>query len=336
MKNISMITVLIILAGTCFAAERVVLMEDFTNCGCSPCWNFEPTINSFFANYSEHLAVVRPHVSWPSSSDPIYVANPAEQNIRKNFYGVNAVPWLQFDGEIKATLSYSGLVSAYNARMAVPCHLEIQVDNYVANGSGTIEITLIAEEDLGDTDLKIHAIIVESEIPGTGYFASGTFDQAFREELFGTSGQAISFGPSYPDTMTVTVDYDTGSWEFTNLHLAVFVQNHNASGDEVMNAWYDYLGAVTGIEEQEGCSGGEGPTLALGQNPSYGRLSITAGRLDQGQGILEVYDITGRCVARIPVTEDIPYSLQLDGAGVYFARVSSGEGTAVARAVVVE
>ncbi|MCK5117348.1 MAG: T9SS type A sorting domain-containing protein [Candidatus Aegiribacteria sp.] len=336
MKRIAQIIILIVLSSVVFGADRVVLLEDFTNCGCGPCWSFEPTLNAFISSHPNDLAVVRPHVSWPSGSDPIYLANPAEQNFRKSIYGVNSVPWIQFGGTIKASNSSGGLISAFNSRMAVPCHLEIQVENYVIYGSGTIQITLIAEEDLGDTDLKVHAIIVESGIPGVGYFASSTFEQAFREELFGATGQDVSFGPSYPDTVVVNVDYDTGGWVFENLQLAVFVQNHASSGTEVHNAFFEYLGAVTGLE-------GDDPEelntveliVQISPNPSSGSISLSAGDLYEGTGVLAIYDTSGRCIANGTVNEDAVSHFEIDETGVYFARVTSGGKTATSRIVVV-
>jgi len=327
---------LLVLSTLAYSADRIVLLEDFTNCGCGPCWSFEPTLNAFISSHSSDLAVVRPHVSWPSSSDPIYLANPAEQNYRRNIYGVNSVPWIQFDGTIKASTSMGGLTSAFNSRMAVPCHLDIQVENYVNYGSGIIQITLIAEEDLGDTNLKVHAIIVESGIPGVGYFASSTFEQAFREELFGVTGEAVSFGPSYPDTVVVDVDYDTGSWVFENLHLAVFVQNHASSGTEVHNAWFDYLGAVTGVEgdEPEELSTDE-LFVHVTPNPSNGSISVAAGQLNSGSGALAIYDTSGRCIANGTVSENEASHFEIEEAGVYFARIISGEKTATSRIVVV-
>ena len=336
MKRSALIIVLIILSTVVYSADRVVLLEDFTNCGCGPCWSFEPTLNAFISSHPNDLAVVRPHVSWPSGSDPIYLANPAEQNYRKSIYGVNSVPWIQFGGTIKATNSSGGLISAFNSRMAVPCHLEIQVENYVNYGNGTIQITLIAEEDLGDTDLKVHAIIVESGIPGVGYFASSTFEQAFREELFGATGQAVSFGSSYPDTVVVNVDYDTGGWVFENLHLAVFVQNHASSGTEVHNAWYDYLGAVTGMEGDDPVEFNTGELLiSVSPNPSGGSISLIVGELVEGTGILAIYDTSGRCIANGTVNEDAVSHFEIEETGVYFARVTSGGKTATSRIVVV-
>ncbi|NOQ23572.1 MAG: T9SS type A sorting domain-containing protein [Candidatus Aegiribacteria sp.] len=329
---------IIILTISCaaFAADRVVLLEDFTNSGCGPCASFEPTLNAFISAHSSDLAVVRPHVSWPSSSDPIYQANIAEQNYRRSIYGVNSVPWIQFDGAIKATSSASGLTSAFNTRIAVPCHLDIQVENYVTYESGTIQITLIAENDLGDTDLKVHAIIVESGIPGVGAFAGSTFEEAFRDELFSSTGQDVSFGPSYPDTVVINVNYDTGSWVFANLHLAVFVQNHASSGTEVHNAWYNSLGAVTSIEgdEPEELNTDE-LVIQVSPNPSSGSISVTTAELDEGTGVLTIYDTSGRCIANMTVHENAVSYFEIDETGVYFARVTSGEQMTTSRIVVV-
>ena len=39
-----------------------------------------------------HWARVKYSMSWPSSSDPFYLANSADQDARRNYYGVNGIP----------------------------------------------------------------------------------------------------------------------------------------------------------------------------------------------------------------------------------------------------
>jgi len=335
MKNCFTFIIIVFLVSSAFAADRLVLLEDFTNCSCSYCWNFEPSLNKFISVHSDQIAVVRTHVSWPNPSDPIYSANPNEQNYRKLLYGVGGIPWVQIDGVLHSSSSYSGMSSAYNSRMAAPCHLEIQVENLVSDGAGTIRIILIAEEELIDEDLRAHAILVENGVPGTGYFAGTTFEQAFREELFGSVGQMFSFGSSYPDTVILDVNYDTGSWDFNNLQLAVFVQNHGTSGDEVHNAWFDYLGAVTSIEPGSEGQDSDEPIIQICPNPSSGSVYVTPVGLEGGTGVLTIYDTSGRCVANRTVLEDAACCFEISESGVYFAKVTSGGRMATSRIVVV-
>lgn len=326
---------LLVLPVLLFGADRVVLLEDFTNYQCGPCWSFEPTLNNFINSHPDDLAAIRPHVWWPGSGDPIYQQNVYEQWHRVQLYGVNSVPWIQFDGVIKASSSGSGLNSAFNNRIAVPCYLEIQVSNFTTGGTGSIIITLIAEQDLGGDDIFCNAVLVESNVPGAGYWNNSVFEQAFRDELLGPVGAEVSFGPDYPDTLDLLAEYDTGTWDFEYVDLAVFVQNHGAS-KEVYNAWFDHLGAVVGIEEGESGVADSDVQLDVYPNPSTGNFTITALNLPGSGGELNIYDISGRCVAAGTIDEGIAADFNLNTSGIYFAEVISGNTVTVNRIVVIK
>ena len=176
--------ILLVLPVILFGADRVVLLEDFTNYQCGPCWSFEPTLNNFVNSHPDDLAVIRPHVWWPGGSDPIYNQNNYEQWHRVQLYGVNSVPWIKFDGVIKASTSGSGLTNAFNKRIAVPCFLEIQVANSTSDGAGSIIIMLIAEQDPGGNDIFCNAVLIESNIPESGGELS----------IYDTSGRCVATG----------------------------------------------------------------------------------------------------------------------------------------------
>ena len=315
------VVLFLLAASLAYAADRVVLLEDFTNCGCGPCWNFEPTLNGFISDNFSDLSVVRPHVWWPTASDPIYVANPSEQEARVDMYTVNAVPWIQFDGVIHATNSQSGLENAFNTRMAVPCYLSIDVAKTATNDTGTLHITLVAEQDLGDTDLRLHCILVENDVPGEGYWAGSYFEQAFRDNLCGANGQSVTFGSPYPDTVEVDVPYGTQGWVVENLYLSVFVQNHTGSTKEVMNAWFRKFDDITGIEDE--CWTGLEPAVGLDvfPNPSSGTFTVVP-RFPGGRpATVSVYDVYGRLVADVELGNGVHGSVELEQSGAYFLRL---------------
>ncbi len=325
--------ILLVFPVILFGADRVVLLEDFTNYQCGPCWSFEVTLNNFVNSHPDDLAVIRPHVWWPGSGDPIYNQNNYEQWHRVQLYGVNSVPWLQFDGVIKASTSGTGLINAFNNRITVPCFLEIQVTNSTSSGAGSIIITLIAEQDLGGDDIFCNAVLIESNIPGAGYWSNSVFEQAFRDELFGPVGESVSFGPSYPDTLELIADYDTGTFNFEYVELAVFVQNHGSS-KEVYNAWFDSLGAVVGNEEGESGVADDGIQLDVYPNPSTGDFTINVRNLPESSGELNIYDTSGRCIATGTIEEGISADFNLNTSGIYFAEVISGN-TVIADRIVV-
>jgi hypothetical protein len=328
---------LLLIVALAPAADRVVLVEDFTNSGCGPCWSFEPTLNAFVNDHlaDGDIAVIRVHVSWPSSGDPIYQANPTEQNARKSFYGVNAVPWIQFDGVIKATVSGAGLESAFSNRIDQPTDLSIFVARNGDDQTGTVSVGLVAEDELATSaSIRLFATIVEDEVPGSGYWAGDYFYQAFRDNLFGVAGPEVEFSGPYPDTVYFEADYDITDWEADNLHLATFVQEYTSTDKEVINARYD-----TFMDLQTGIEGGwllpESPQMEVGPNPSSGLVTVTP-LLPHGQsGTVSVYDLSGRQVASALALNGVPESFSIAASGVYVVRLSTESGTSSSRTVAV-
>ncbi len=272
------------------------------------------------------------HVSWPSPSDPIYLANTTEQNARKSLYGVNSVPWTQFDGVIHS----SSYLTAYNNRMAVPCHLDILACRNGGTSSGIVSIRLIAEQDLGMTSTRAFAILLEDDVPGAGYWSSSTFPYAFRDNLMGVAGTVVEFSAPYPDTVFVEVPYNLSpSWVATNLYLATFVQAYSSSDKEVANSRFDnFLGLPQGMED--GAPGAGATSVTAEPNPSIGLFTVSASMPEGVSGLVTIFDMAGRELASFDASA-LPVQVAAPGPGVYFARLStSSGGLDAARVVVLE
>ena len=325
---------ILLLVSIAPGADRVVLLEDFTNCGCGPCWSFEPTLNSFVAAHlaAGDLSVIRVHVNWPDPNDPIYLANPTEQNARKSFYGVSSVPTIKMDGVLNG---YPGLTAAFNNRINVPCYLEILVVREGDDQTGTISIGLIAEQDLGAmSDMRLFTTIVEDDVPGTGYWAGSYFHQAFRDNLFGIVGPIVSFSPPYPDTLYYNADYDISAWEADNLYLTTFVQEYSSSYKEVMNSRFDkFMDLETGIADTPMLPAQ--PVVEVTPSPCQGVAQVVSW-LPQGvSGEVTVYDLTGRSVDSWTPSPGVSHAISIDEVGVYFVRLVTGDGASVTRSLVV-
>ncbi|MBD3369574.1 T9SS type A sorting domain-containing protein [Candidatus Fermentibacteria bacterium] len=330
------ILALLVLAAIGGTAERVVLLEDFTNCGCGYCWNFEPTLNSFVNTHlaAGDLSVIRVHVSWPDPSDPIYTANPNQQNARKTFYGVNGVPWVQMDGVIHAQSSASGLQNAFNNRINVPSHLKILLSREGDDQTGTITVGLIAEQDLEEqATLRLFSTVVEDDVPGAGYWSGTYFDQAFRDNLFGVAGPVVEFSEPYPDTVYLDADYDISAWNSDNLYLATFVQEYSSNYKEVMNAGYDKFMDI-GTAVGRSSAPRDYVDLTVSPNPVVVTAQIGVVLPQGGQGTVEVYDVAGRLVQSWSARGSETRCLRIDEPGVYLARLV-GERQTVSRRFVV-
>lgn len=332
----SVIILLLILPLCAYAAERVVLLEDFTNHTCGPCWSLEPALNIIVDTYlaAGDISVVRVHVNWPGATDPIYLANPTEQNARKGFYGISSVPTIKIDGQGISSDS-SAIHNLINTRLAVPSYLEIFVARNGGTETGTVSIGLVAEQDLMAQDqLRLICILVEDNVPGSGMWGSTVFEQAFRDNLFGPAGPIVEFSGPYPDTLYFETDYDITGWVNDNLYLATFVQEYSASHKEVMNASFDkFIDLPTGIESGAPASGDR--LLTVGPNPSGGLFSISAEFGGSSPAEVSVFDISGRRVASGEVVPGGSTSFDIGVSGLYFVRMTTPEGFSVTESLAV-
>ncbi len=323
----------LMMCGILFAADRVVLLEDFTNSGCGPCWNIETTLNNFINPHlaAGDLSVVRVHVSWPSSSDPIYVGNPTEQNARKNFYGVSGVPTLKLDGVI--TSSAYNLSAGFTNRMNTPCYLDIEVAKEDDKDTGTLHVTLTAEQSLGSETLRLHAILVEDNVPGAGYWAGSHFEQAFRDNLCGANGQTVTFTGSYPSTVQIELPYGTQGWDENEVSLCLFLQGQTSK--EVFNAYFKPVLDIpswTGIAETEAAVIPLQPAVIY-PNPSTGSFMVQASA-ENGFLTASLYDIRGRLVDSFSFSGGSA-CFDVEETGVYSLMLTDTSGSiAVSRVVV--
>lgn len=290
---------LLALAVAADAADRTVLLEEVVNCGCGFCWEEEEALQTFVSQafLTGHLAVVRIHCSYPNPNDPIYIANPVEQNVRRAHYSVNTQPYLVFDGIVEP---FEGdLEAAFAERLQVPAIIDIQVARQGTETSGFVSIMIIAEEDPEWTcSMMIWPILVEDGIPGVGYWTYSQFDQAFRDNLLGYFGQQISFQGPFPDTLYVDAPYEIDpSWDVSQLHLATFVQsNYQSANDEVENTnWVKFIDIPMGLPET-GWQGESVSFLSVIPNPCYGEFRIHAALVDGSSGIIRVFDVSGRLI----------------------------------------
>ncbi len=332
----SVLILLLILPLCAYAAERVVLLEDFTNHTCGPCWTLEPGLNAIVDARlaTGDISVVRVHVNWPGGSDPIYLANPTEQNARKGFYGISSVPTIKIDG-IGVSADSSAITNRITQRLAQPSHLEIFVARNGNDQTGTVSIGLVAEQDLQAQDqLRLLCILVENDVTGTGHWSGTVFEQAFRDNLFGPAGPIVEFTGPYPDTLYFETDYDITAWVNDHLYLATWVQEYSSSHKEVMNANFDkFIDLPTGIEG--GSPVFDEPLISIGPNPSSGHFSVSVEFTGQTPAFISVFDITGRQVTSTEMMTGETAAFGIDSSGLYFVRMITPDGLSVTRSLAV-
>ncbi len=248
---------------------------------------------------------------------------------RDALYNWLYTPTFQIDG-INQRIGWSqSIIQSYiNARLSVPCYLDISV-SFDGNASGgTATYTLTAEQDLGASPLKLYSAIVESgdiASSGYGYYAGQVMAWEPRAWPAGATGTPVTFTGPYPQTIIIEKSYtlNPAIHTFDNLDVVSCVQL-STGNHEVMNAHFmDLPDTGTGI--YEGATGSVGSAdMSVSRNPSAGIFSISATLPAGISGTIAIYDVNGRVVSEFDADGTIPVAIE--ETGVYFIHMVTSEG----------
>lgn len=310
--------ILLLVTSWTFCSDRCVLIEFFT-------WNASPydplvasDVEDFLDEHPGTASLVAIHNA--SSSDPVYQGNPEHHNARRAYYGISGYPTIMLDG-FYDVWPYEALSDFYLIRVNTPCALEVQVipSENSTEYAGTISFYLSTESGL-DTDARIHAMISESGIPGTGTYSGWFFNYGLRWNLFGAYGEPLTFGSS-PEVVEMSADYSIDpSWDWNQLYLTTFVQCDSTR--EVMNSHMIKMSDLvcTGIGGYE-WSVPEEPII-LHSNPASGAIRFTTpGREPPVE--VRLYNLQGTL---IEVAQTGRGSFTPACSGVYLLRLSFRNG----------
>lgn len=234
-KALGVVFLVAVIATVADAATRKPLMEEFTNVQCGPCASAHPALEQFMANHEGELTSVWYHMYWPGY-DPWWADNTVENGARRNVYGVNSVPSNRIDAIEPASYPYTVTVleARYNAAMMIPCHAEIDMSGIWVQGGGfgTVDITLTAEQSLGD-GLYLHVALVENECPWNGTGNYDIHDYVMHDLLTGSAGEAlVPFNGPYPENRDFTYSWAiSDDWNVPaveeNLLLVAWIQRQS-------------------------------------------------------------------------------------------------------------
>jgi len=90
--SIALLALLTIRQFSFAQAQRLVLVEEFTQASCPPCASQNPGFNDLIDANPDKIRSIKYQESWPGV-DPMNAQNPTQVATRTSYYGVNAVPW---------------------------------------------------------------------------------------------------------------------------------------------------------------------------------------------------------------------------------------------------
>ncbi len=247
MKFKSLLNLLLLISVICsfnvtVAGDRTVLVERYTSSTCGPCASNNPTVDAFMSSLTEaQIMGLSYHMNWPApGNDPMYAYNITDNNTRRNYYSVNAIPQLQMDGTTTLEPNYTNgqLMTAFNTRTALLSPVTIIVrQNDIGSDSLQVLVTVYCETAITSPSAVLHVAIMEKLItyasaPGTN--GERNFHTVMRKMLPSGTGTALELTPGTRKDYEFRVKKDA-LWNPAQVTAVAFIQQQNK---EVLNsAW---------------------------------------------------------------------------------------------------
>lgn len=216
------------LSATALAAERTVLLEEFTATWCGPCVPMGTALGNMLNNMGDDdLGLVQVHIS-----DNVTIQWGTN---RANMYGVTAIPTVVLEGQQKwvgySTQNVAAIQNAINARLAVATDVVIQMgatqidaDSWEVNGTVSLEPTGTAKT------VRLWTLQLLNHYP------AGTHHHNCLRQAFGGVDIALTPGSSEPFSYTINLAaYDVQHME--DVKITVFAQKPGGYPAEVYNTY---------------------------------------------------------------------------------------------------
>ncbi len=235
---------LLALSGLVFftgAYNKLSLVERFTNCSCGPCatlnnsWYNATTAGMLNSGLITHIVY---NVYWPSPGecDPMHLLNKTDNDFRTNYYGCNAVPWIEVNGANVATsqTTFTNAVNSGNAEYS-PFKILLTPERLTNN---VFEVKVKIIRDPGDVTTfdnpRLRIALTEKEVVVTSNPCCTNGETHFysisRKMLPGAYGSAFDV-PAPGDSVEISIQYIPTADFLLNVNLdsirvVAFIQDH--------------------------------------------------------------------------------------------------------------
>ena len=211
--------------------QRIPMIEHFSSSTCGPCVSVNYAMNQLTAANPGKYTYVKYQMNWPSSGDAYYTE---EGGVRRDYYGVNAVPWLYFDADnINNTTQ-----SIFDEYYAHPAFADVRgAFNIEGN---TINITADFMSYAQMNNVRAFVVVNEKETTGNvGSNGETSFHHVMMKMLDGANGNTISINAGEYQRLEFSYDLSSTNVEDMNdLEVALWLQDFNTK--EVYNSRFAY------------------------------------------------------------------------------------------------
>ena len=216
-------------------AQKVVLLEDFSNVSCGPCVESNKIIKLLKHSYTDSkLVVVKYAASYPSPVDPMYLANTTDSDLRMSYYSVFFTPTVIVDGVDKPIASDSNSIKEQiDENLLESPKFEIFATKSIVGDTikvfGTLK--LLDQTELDFSNLILHSVVIESIIeypspPGSN--GETEFADVMRKMLPNNQGYSIT---EIENNNELSFNFESeinGIWMKDKLEVVLFVQDSSS------------------------------------------------------------------------------------------------------------
>ncbi|MDR0365062.1 MAG: T9SS type A sorting domain-containing protein [Bacteroidales bacterium] len=202
-------------------AKRIVTIEHFTSSTCGPCVTPNSQMRTLLSNNPGKYSISKYQMSWPSPGDPYYTA---EGGVRREYYKVNAVPAIFFNGHEISGVNQNNFDNVLNT----PAFLDIIGVFDVNNQTVTVHFDAISYINIPEA--RIYVVVNEkntTENEGTN--GEEEFNHVMMKFLPDAQGTTSSFIAGEPKSFDFSQDLSsTNVEEYDDLEVNVFIQEYGS------------------------------------------------------------------------------------------------------------
>lgn len=215
-------------------SKRMYLSEVFTSSSCAPCASFNPTFAEYMYPNEDVYIPLKIHTIGPAPTDPMYSNNPASNAARADYYGIEGVPTLVFNG---AKIPNENIIAPFQKleeQKKVMSPITLTVSQVSDASTITANVKVASSAALNGKKLRI--AVVEWEVAYTGTNGVPIHDWVMREMLPNADGTALNVEAGGTQNVSATYTLKSGINK-NNLYIVAFVQDD--ANKEVLQAGHN-------------------------------------------------------------------------------------------------
>lgn len=280
-------------------AQKLVLIEQFTNASCGSCANYTPQVVQYADENSDKVQLITYHGPYPGR-DSMYTENSEDIDIRMSYYELFSVPSSIIDGNHFKGSSFSLL---QNINETIPLRFSDETDYFIDFENVSLvgkyvsgNINVIKSDEIENSNTTLYIALVEKIIFKSDYASSPgsnsetKYSYVVRKMLSNPYGEFIEFDENSFDLF---FDYNTNNFKDLNkMRVVAFIQDNDTK--EIYQSNYIDVSPTLSINYNNNSK------IQVFPNPVNEILKIS---IDQSfsEVHLNIYDVQGKIIEKLNI-----------------------------------